>query len=59
MQPQKWIAENSQSLNFNTSKLSVVGDKLGGNMAIAVTMLYKERGGPTITFKFFLPLNRC
>jgi acetyl esterase len=54
----KWIAENGQSLNLNTSKLAVVGDSVGGNMAIAVTMLSEERGGPTITFQvLFYPVT--
>ena len=54
----KWIVENGQSLNLNTSRLVVVGDSVGGNMAIAVTMLSKERGGPTITFQvLFYPVT--
>ncbi len=54
----KWIAENGQNLNLNTSKLSVVGDSVGGNMATAVAMLAKERGGPALTFQIlFYPVT--
>ena len=54
----KWISENGQNLNLNTSRLSVVGDSVGGNMATAVAMLAKERGGPTLTFQLlFYPVT--
>jgi len=54
----KWIAENGQTLNLNTSRISVAGDSVGGNMATAVAMLSKARGGPTIDFQLlFYPVT--
>jgi acetyl esterase len=54
----KWIAENGQTLNLNSSRLIVSGDSVGGNMATAVTLLAKERGGPPITFQLlFYPIT--
>ena len=54
----KWIAENGQNLNLNTSKLPVVGDSVGGNMATCVALLAKERGGPALTFQLlFYPVT--
>jgi acetyl esterase len=54
----KWIAENGQTLNLDSSRLVVAGDSVGGNMATAVTMLAKERGGPPITFQLlFYPVT--
>jgi len=54
----KWIAENGQNLNLNTSKLSVIGDSVGGNMATTVALLAKERGGPALTFQLlFYPVT--
>jgi acetyl esterase len=54
----KWVAENGQTINVNPSCLAVVGDSVGGNMAAAVTLLAKERGGPTITFQvLFYPVT--
>lgn len=47
----KWIAENGQILNLNSSLLAVAGDSVGGNMAISVAPLSKERSGPTIGFQ--------
>ena len=54
----KWVAENGKAINVNSSRLAVVGDSVGGNMAAAVTMLAKERGGPPIRFQvLFYPVT--
>ena len=54
----KWVAENGKTINVNSSRLAVVGDSVGGNMAAAVTMLAKERGGPPIRFQvLFYPVT--
>ena len=47
----KWIAENGQTLNLDSSRLAVAGDSVGVNMANSVALLSKERGGPTIGFQ--------
>ncbi len=44
----KWVSENGASINADASRLAVAGDSVGGNMAAAVTLLAKERGGPGI-----------
>jgi acetyl esterase len=44
----KWIAENAESINLDATRLAVAGDSVGGNMAAAVTLLAKQRGGPGI-----------
>ncbi len=54
----QWIAQNGQSLNLNTSKMAVAGDSVGGNMAIAVTLLAKEHKTPKIDFQvLFYPVT--
>lgn len=54
----KWIAENGQTINVNSSHLAVVGDSVGGNMAAAVALLAKERGGPKIKYQvLFYPVT--
>jgi acetyl esterase/lipase len=54
----KWVAENGKSINVDPSRLAVVGDSVGGNMAAAVTLLAKERGGPNIKFQaLFYPVT--
>jgi acetyl esterase len=44
----KWIAENGSSLRLDPSRLAVIGDSSGGNMAAVVALMAKERGGPKI-----------
>lgn len=44
----KWIAEHGHELNLDPTRIAVAGESAGGNMAIVVTMLAKERGGPKI-----------
>lgn len=54
----QWIKENGASLGLDTSKLAVGGDSVGGNMAIAVTLMAKERRGPKIDFQLlFYPVT--
>ncbi len=44
----KYMADHPHEFNAAEGKLAVAGDSVGGNMAIAVTMLAKERRGPKI-----------
>jgi acetyl esterase/lipase len=54
----KYIAENGTDLNLDSSKIVVAGDSVGGNMATAVTLMAKERGGPEIQFQLlFYPVT--
>jgi acetyl esterase len=54
----KYIAENGHKLNLDPSRLAVVGDSVGGNMAIAVTLLAKILKGPKITCQaLFYPVT--
>lgn len=54
----KYVAENGKSLGLDTSRIAIVGDSVGGNMAAAVTLLAKERGGPKIVYQvLFYPVT--
>ncbi|WP_046226286.1 alpha/beta hydrolase [Paenibacillus dauci] len=44
----QWIAEQGSAQGFDTSKLYVGGDSVGGNMTAAITLIAKERSGPAI-----------
>jgi acetyl esterase len=54
----KWVAQNGQIININSSRLAIVGDSVGGNMAAAVALLAKERGEPPIRLQvLFYPVT--
>ena len=53
-----WVAQNGQSINVDSSRLAVVGDSVGGNLTAALTLLAKERRGPSIRFQvLFYPVT--
>ena len=31
----KWVAQNGQTIHVNSTRLAVVGDSVGGNMAVS------------------------
>lgn len=49
-----YIAEHGKELGFDTSRLAVAGDSVGGNMVAVVTQLAKERRGPAIRYQVLL-----
>ncbi len=52
------VAANGASLGIDGTRLAVAGDSAGGNMAIAVTMMAKERSGPRISHQLlFYPVT--
>lgn len=48
----EWVAANTAELGGG--KLAVVGDSAGGNLAAVMTLLARERGGPSIDFQALL-----
>lgn len=44
----EWIAKEGSTKGLDASKLYVGGDSVGGNMTAAITLMSKERSGPTI-----------
>ncbi|WP_110928159.1 alpha/beta hydrolase [Bacillus massiliglaciei] len=45
----EWMKENAEMQQFDTDRLFIAGDSVGGNMAAAITLLAKERKGPKIS----------
>lgn len=46
-----WVAENGEKIGVDSTKLGVVGNSVGGNMAAVVCLMAKERNGPKISFQ--------
>jgi acetyl esterase len=44
----RWVSEHGAELGLDSARLAIAGDSVGGNMVAAVTLLAKERGGPSI-----------
>ncbi|UZR29380.1 alpha/beta hydrolase [Methylococcus mesophilus] len=54
----KWVAENGQEHGLDSERLAVAGDSVGGNMAAAMTLMSKVRGGPSIKLQLlFYPVT--
>ncbi|QDU26171.1 Carboxylesterase NlhH [Anatilimnocola aggregata] len=47
----KWVAEFGHTIHVDGSRLAVVGNSVGGNMAAVVALMAKDRGGPEICFQ--------
>ena len=54
----KWVFEMGKMINVDPARMAVAGDSAGGNLAAAVSLLAKERGGPPIKFQLlFYPVT--
>jgi acetyl esterase len=50
----RYVAEHPKQFDVDASRMAVAGDSVGGNMAAAVTLMAKERGGPALRYQALL-----
>jgi acetyl esterase/lipase len=43
----RWVVESGSEHGLDAGRFAIAGDSVGGNMAAAITLMAKERGGPT------------
>jgi len=58
----QWVAENTEELKIDPAKIAVGGGSAGGNLAAAVALMARDRGGPKVAFQMlFYPVidDRC
>ena len=46
-----WAAEHAEEINGDASRLAVVGESAGGNLAAATCIMAQDRGGPPLVFQ--------
>ncbi|MGZ0131998.1 alpha/beta hydrolase [Priestia megaterium] len=49
-----WISAHASQLNINSNKIAVGGDSAGGNLAAIVSILAKQRQGPSIVHQLLI-----
>jgi acetyl esterase len=54
----EWVSQHGQENGLDGSRIAVVGDSVGGNMTIAITLLAKQRSGPELAAQvLFYPVT--
>ena len=56
----KWVSDNAVEVGGDADRLAVGGDSSGGNLAAAVTLMARDRGGPALRFQLLIyPPTDC
>jgi acetyl esterase len=50
----RWVAEHARDLGVDARRLAVAGDSAGGNLAAAVALMARDRGGPPLSFQVLI-----
>lgn len=50
----RWLAEHAQEIGVDRQRLAVGGDSAGGNLAAAVSLMARDRGGPAIAYQLLI-----
>ena len=49
-----WVSQHADDFGADGSRIAVVGNSVGGNMAAALTLMAKDRHGPKISYQALL-----
>jgi acetyl esterase len=46
-----WLSEHAEELEIDPTRVAVGGESAGGNLAAAVALMTRDRGGPSLSFQ--------
>jgi acetyl esterase len=56
----RWVADRAGELGADPDRMAVAGDSSGGNLAAAVALMCRDRGGPAVALQVLVyPIARC
>ena len=56
----QWVSQHAAELNGDAQRIAVGGDSAGGNLAAAVSLMARDRGGPGLVFQLLVyPVTHC
>jgi acetyl esterase len=47
----RWVATHAAEISGDTTRMAVMGDSAGGNLAAVVAQMARDRGGPSLIFQ--------
>src|SRR5207247_2303064 len=50
----RWVAREARALGVDARRIAVGGDSAGGNLAAAVALMARDRGGPEIALQILV-----
>jgi len=50
----EWVAEHAAGIGGDAHRIAVGGDGAGGNLAAVVTLMTRDRGGPTVLYQVLI-----
>ena len=50
----QWVAANTERLRGDPARIAVAGDSAGGNLSAVVSLMARDKGGPSLCFQLLI-----
>lgn len=50
----RWVADNANRISGDATRIAVGGDSAGGNLAAVVSLMAREKGGPSLIYQLLV-----